>query len=250
MAEHSTFDGRALPATRAVLVIGAGTMGSGIAEVAATAGHRVILRDASAAALDKRPGPDRRQPGQARASAGASMRRSATPILARLVRATDGMALDDVGLVIEVIVERLDVKVAVLGELEAQVAPDAIIATNTSSLSVTAIAGRLARPDRVVGMHFFNPATILPLVEVVQGHATAPSVTQTIVETARAWGKVPVVCKLHARLHRQPRGAPLLRRGAAAAAGAGRDAGDAGRRDARMRRLQDGAVRADGPHRA
>ena len=194
MAEHSTFDGRALPATRAVLVIGAGTMGCGIAEVAATAGHRVILRDASAAALDKGLG----QIGASlnkRVERGRLDAAQRDAILARLVRATDGMALDDVGLVIEVIVERLDVKVAVLGELEAQVAPDAIIATNTSSLSVTAIAGRLARPDRVVGMHFFNPATILPLVEVVQGHATAPSVTQTIVETARAWGKVPVVCK-------------------------------------------------------
>jgi 3-hydroxybutyryl-CoA dehydrogenase len=194
MAEQSTFDGSALPAARAVLVIGAGTMGCGIAEVAASAGHRVILRDASAAALDK-----------GLAQIGASLKKRVErgrldaaqrdAILARIVPASDGMALGDVGLVIEVIVERLDVKVAVLGEIETQVAPDAVIATNTSSLSVTAIAGRLSRPDRVVGMHFFNPATILPLVEVVQGHATASAVTQTIVETARAWGKVPVVCK-------------------------------------------------------
>jgi 3-hydroxybutyryl-CoA dehydrogenase len=194
MAEPSTFDGGALPADRAVLVIGAGTMGCGIAEVAASAGHRVILRDASAGALDKglaQIGTSlNKRVERGRLDAG---QRDA--ILARIVPATDGLALGDVGLVIEVIVERLDVKVAVLGEVEAQVAPDAIIATNTSSLSVTAIAGRLARPDRVVGMHFFNPATILPLVEVVHGHATAPAVTQTIVQTARAWGKVPVVCK-------------------------------------------------------
>ena len=81
------------------------------------------------------------------------------------------------------------------GQIESEVAGDAIIATNTSSLSVTAIAGRLARPDRVVGMHFFNPATVLPLVEVVSGHATAPAVTHTIFETAKAWGKVPVLCR-------------------------------------------------------
>jgi 3-hydroxybutyryl-CoA dehydrogenase len=103
--------------------------------------------------------------------------------------------LEGVGLVIEVIVENLDVKVAVLRQIESEVDAETIIATNTSSLSVTAIAGRLARPERVVGMHFFNPAPVLPLVEVVAGHATAPQVTQTIVETARAWGKVPVACR-------------------------------------------------------
>jgi 3-hydroxybutyryl-CoA dehydrogenase len=83
----------------------------------------------------------------------------------------------------------------VLSQIEAEVESDTIIATNTSSLSITAIAGRLSRPDRVVGMHFFNPATVLPLVEVVGGAATAPDVTRTICETAKAWGKVPVVCR-------------------------------------------------------
>jgi 3-hydroxybutyryl-CoA dehydrogenase len=100
-----------------------------------------------------------------------------------------------VGLVIEVIVEKLEVKIAVLRQIEAELDADAIIATNTSSLSVTAIAGGLARPERVVGMHFFNPATILPLVEVVSGHATAPEVALTVFETAKAWGKVPVACR-------------------------------------------------------
>ena len=96
---------------------------------------------------------------------------------------------------IEVIVEDLDVKVSVLKALEPLLPEDAIVATNTSSLSVTALAGRLARAERVVGMHFFNPATVLPLVEVVSGHATDPAVAATIVETARAWGKVPVACR-------------------------------------------------------
>ena len=116
-------------------------------------------------------------------------------ILARLQPVDADVKLSDVGLVIEVIVEDLEVKVAVLRQIESEVGPDAIIATNTSSLSVTAIAGRLARPDRVVGMHFFNPAPVLPLVEVVSGAATAPDVTPTIFETAKAWGKVPVACR-------------------------------------------------------
>ncbi len=183
-----------LAQNQAVVVIGAGTMGSGIAEVAACAGHRVYLRDTNEAALDRglaqiRNSLDKRvQRGKLAADA-----RDA--IVARLVPAGPQTALADVGLVIEVIVENLDVKVAVLREIEAQVGHDTIIATNTSSLSVTAIAGQLARPARVVGMHFFNPAPVLPLVEVVAGHATAPEVVQTIVETARAWGKTPVVCR-------------------------------------------------------
>jgi len=194
MADHILPPAASLPTDKAVVVIGAGTMGSGIAEVAACAGHRVYLRDTGEAALergiaqihrslDKRVERGRLEPSQRDA------------IVARLQTVNAEASLENVGLVIEVIVENLDVKVAVLSQIESQVEAETIIATNTSSLSVTAIAGRLARPDRVVGMHFFNPATVLPLVEVVSGAATAPEVTQTIFETAKAWGKVPVVCR-------------------------------------------------------
>ena len=186
--------GGPLAKDRAVVVIGAGTMGSGIAEVAAAAGHVVWLRDASEAALARglsmiRKGLDKRvERGRLDAAA-----RDA--ILER-IRPMEGVTdLSAVGLVIEVIVEDLDAKVAVLKHIESQLPADAIVATNTSSLSVTALGGRLGRPERVVGMHFFNPATLLPLVEVVSGHATAPDVAQAIVETARAWGKVPVACR-------------------------------------------------------
>jgi 3-hydroxybutyryl-CoA dehydrogenase len=184
----------ALAKDRAVAVIGAGTMGSGIAEVAAAAGHRVYLRDTSAAALDRGIGQIRTSLDK-RVQRGKLAAAERDAAVARLVPVGPDATLDDVGLVIEVIVENLDVKVAVLRQIESQVGADTIIATNTSSLSVTAIAGRLARPERVVGMHFFNPAPVLPLVEVVAGHATAPEVTQTIFATARAWGKVPVACR-------------------------------------------------------
>ncbi|MFL6663527.1 MAG: 3-hydroxyacyl-CoA dehydrogenase [Rhizobacter sp.] len=186
--------GGPLAKDRAVVVIGAGTMGSGIAEVAAAAGHVVWLRDASEAALARglstiRKGLDKRvERGRLDAAA-----RDA--ILER-IRPMEGVTdLSAVGLVIEVIVEDLDAKVAVLKHIEPQLPADAIVATNTSSLSVTALGGRLGRPERVVGMHFFNPATLLPLVEVVSGHATAPDVAQAIMDTARAWGKVPVACR-------------------------------------------------------
>lgn len=194
MAEQENTSAHALPRDKAVVVIGAGTMGSGIAEVAAAAGHRVVLRDASAAALDRAMAQIRRGLDK-RVERGRVSAAQRDAILERLQPVGMDAPLAGVGLVIEVIVEDLDVKAAVLGRIEAEVDPDTIIATNTSSLSVTAIAGRLSRPERVVGMHFFNPATVLPLVEVIAGASTAPAVVRTIVDTARAWGKVPVVCR-------------------------------------------------------
>jgi len=198
MAEPTTITATsascALPLAKAVVVIGAGTMGSGIAEVAASAGHTVYLRDTSESALDRGVDQIRRSLDK-RVQRGKLEAEQRDAILARLKPVNAQATLTGVGLVIEVIVENLDVKVAVLSEIERQLDPDVIIATNTSSLSVTAIAGRLGRPDRVVGMHFFNPATILPLVEVIGGAATSPDVTQTIFDTAKAWGKSPVICR-------------------------------------------------------
>jgi 3-hydroxybutyryl-CoA dehydrogenase len=186
-------DSAALSNQHAVLVIGAGTMGSGIAEVAASAGHRVILRDARPEAvtraldgirigLHKRVQRGKLDPDVAEATA------------ARIVADEDSLPLDAVGLVIEAIVEDLDIKVQALTALLPRLPDDAILATNTSSLSVTALAARLPTPARVVGMHFFNPATVLPLVEVVRGQASDPRVVDCIVATARAWKKSPVVC--------------------------------------------------------
>jgi len=194
MAEHMKPSARALPTDRAVVVIGAGTMGSGIAEIAAAAGHRVYLRDTSDAALERGLAQIRRSLDK-RVERGRLDAAQRDAIIARLKPVNAEAKLENVGLVIEVIVENLEVKVAVLSQIESEVEPGTIIATNTSSISVTAIAGRLSRPDRVVGMHFFNPATVLPLVEVISGHATAPEVAQTIFETAKAWGKVPVLCR-------------------------------------------------------
>lgn len=196
MANATTDDAAgALSKACAVVVVGAGTMGSGIAEVAAAAGHRVYLRDTSSAALDRGLAQIRRNLDK-RVEKGRLSVVERDDTLARLVPVSDdGVAMRDVGLAIEVIAEQLDAKVAVLGALAAQLAPDTIIASNTSSLSITALAARLPRPERVVGMHFFNPATVLPLVEVVSGRATSPLVAARIAATARAWGKVPVACR-------------------------------------------------------
>jgi 3-hydroxybutyryl-CoA dehydrogenase len=182
-----------LPREVSVAVIGAGTMGSGIALVAATAGHTVMLYDAASGTAEagcKRQRADlERLVGRGRLTKEACEDR-----LSRL-RPVEGLAaLAGAGLVIEAIVENLDIKVDVLRQVEELTHPATILATNTSSLSVTALSSRMRRPGRVVGMHFFNPAPILPLVEVVSGRLTEPSVANTIFATAHAWGKAPVHC--------------------------------------------------------
>ena len=194
MADHADTISARLPLSRDVVVIGTGTMGIGIAEVAAASGHRVYLCDANEAALDRGLAQIHRNLDR-RVERGRLDPAQRNAILARLGPFGADTVSDNIGLVIEAVVENLDVKVAVLRDMEARVAPDTILATNTSSLSITAIAARLERPRQVVGMHFFNPATVLPLIEVVRGAATAAHVTQAIVDTARAWGKAPVVCR-------------------------------------------------------
>ncbi|WP_171164588.1 3-hydroxyacyl-CoA dehydrogenase [Streptomyces sp. I05A-00742] len=183
----------AIEPERTVAVVGTGTMGQGIAQVALAAGHPVRLYDALpgraeaaaravAARLDRLVAKGRLEAG-ARDAAVARLRPAAE---------LDGLAGS--ALVVEAVVEQLDVKQKLFGDLEAIVDDDCLLATNTSSLSVTAVAGPLRRPGRLVGLHFFNPAPLLPLVEVVRGHATEPAAADRAYATAAAWGKTPVRC--------------------------------------------------------
>ena len=183
-----------LPESATVSVIGAGTMGAGIAQVAAAHGHRVLMFDADETAvakglagieqfLDRSVEKGRLDPpGKA-------------AILGRIEPVTALADLAPSGLAIEAIVERLDVKQAVFAELEAVVPDDCILASNTSSLSVTAMGAALKRPERLVGMHFFNPAPLMRLVEIVTGLATSEEARTTAFDTAAAWGKTPVIAK-------------------------------------------------------
>ena len=184
----------ALSSTVTIGVVGAGAMGAGIAQVAAQAGHAVRLYDMQPGAADKTIA------GMTRAllrlaEKGKLSAADAAAIPARVRPASSLSDMADCGLVIEAIVERLDSKRSLFGELEGIVAPDCILATNTSSLSITAIAAGMQAPPRFVGMHFFNPAPLMALVEVVTGLATAAEVTAAIRDTARAWGKSPVVAQ-------------------------------------------------------
>jgi 3-hydroxybutyryl-CoA dehydrogenase len=177
-----------------VLVIGAGIMGAGIAQVAAQAGHRVMLHDmregAAEQALARLSQTLQGLVAKGRLSAEASAATLAH--VEPLANLADGV---QAGLVVEAIVEDLAAKRALFGQLEALVSQDCILATNTSSISVTAIANGLKHPGRLVGMHFFNPVPLMKLVEVVSGLQTRPDVAHAIERLSQAWGKVAV----HAR---------------------------------------------------
>ena len=177
-----------------VLVVGAGIMGSGIAQVAAQAGHPVFLHDARAGAAVEAKA--KLQSSLAALVAKGRMDPAlAEQALARIEPVSELAAASGARLVVEAIVENLEAKRALFAELERVLGEDAVLATNTSSISVTAIANGLKRPQRLVGMHFFNPVPLMKLVEVVSGLQTDCAVAEAIFALAKAWGKVPV----HAR---------------------------------------------------
>lgn len=184
----------ALPKNSIVAVIGSGAMGSGIAQVAASAGHQVLLFDTRTDAADKAIADI----GKTYAKLVEKGRMDATAAdeaHARVTRIGTLQEAHQAALVVEAIVENLDAKRALFAELEGIVADDCILATNTSSISVTAIAAKLRRPERLVGMHFFNPVPLMALVEVISGIATDKAVADTTYATAEAWGKNPVHAK-------------------------------------------------------
>jgi 3-hydroxybutyryl-CoA dehydrogenase len=177
-----------------IAVIGAGAMGAGIAQVAATAGHRVRLLDAHPGAAEKAIA------GLCATFDKLAEKGKLTPDAARAAKASllPAGTLDDLadaGLVIEAIIEDLAAKQQLFSALEAIVTSDCIFATNTSSISVTAIGAALQKPGRLAGLHFFNPAPLMALVEVISGLATDPAVTDTLFATAEAWGKKPVLAR-------------------------------------------------------
>lgn len=175
-------------------VIGAGTMGAGIAQVAAQAGHPVVL-------FDTRPGAvEAALKGLAATmdklvAKGKFTGAAAEALMSAITPASKLEDLSPCGLVLEAIIEDLAIKKKLFAELEAIVTPDAILASNTSSLSITAIAAACKKPERVIGLHFFNPAPVLPLVEVVPGMSTDADLPARCAALLRAWGKAPVICK-------------------------------------------------------
>ncbi len=172
-------------------VIGAGTMGNGIAQVFASCGSQVLMIDSQKEALER-----------GRAAIEKSLARvvkkeklsaeEAQATLGRLSTAGDLDALSDQALVVEAVVERMDVKAHVFSRLDEITADDTILATNTSSISITEIAATTQRADKVIGMHFMNPVPVMKLVEVIRGQATSDETTAKVVACSEAIGKVPV----------------------------------------------------------
>ncbi|PID58744.1 MAG: 3-hydroxyacyl-CoA dehydrogenase [Gammaproteobacteria bacterium] len=177
-----------------IAVIGAGTMGQGIAQLALQAGHAVTLIDQSQEQLDNAKASLEKLFNRF-AEKGKITAEQAQTWLDQLGLSTDNQSASDAGLVIEAIVERLDVKQAVFSALEDIVSDDTILASNTSSLSVTAIASALRLPSRFIGLHFFNPPGIMPLVEVVKAVQSDDAILDQAQALMSAWGKTPVRCK-------------------------------------------------------
>ncbi|MCD6068480.1 MAG: 3-hydroxybutyryl-CoA dehydrogenase [Bacteroidetes bacterium] len=175
-------------------IIGSGAMGSGIAQVAATAGHMVFVFDTKEEALAK-----------AKSGLSSTMTKlvekqklsdeQSKAIQSRIVFVSDKSSFKECALIIEAIVENLEVKKAVFAELEMIVKDTCVLASNTSSLSITSIAAACKKPERVMGIHFFNPAPLMPLVEIIPGIATDADLGAVCKTLIAGWEKVPVLCK-------------------------------------------------------
>jgi 3-hydroxybutyryl-CoA dehydrogenase len=179
---------------RRVGVVGCGLMGSGIAEVAARCGYDVVVREVTSALLER--GLGRIDASMKRAVDRGKLEPSARDAARHHIRGTTSLTdLGSCDLVIEAVVEKLDAKTAVLRELDGLLRPDVIIASNTSSLSITEMAAVTTRPENVVGLHFFNPVPVMALVEIVRGLQTSDATMQTMREFAQSLGKTVVVAR-------------------------------------------------------
>ncbi len=169
-----------------VLVIGAGQMGGGIAQVVAASGRRVSLHDAAPGAVERGLETMRKSLTRLEEKGGAPP----DQVLARVEPVDDLVAAD---LMIEAVVEDAEVKEDVFRRADRTLPPEAILASNTSSIPISSLAGATQRPERVIGMHFFNPVPVLELVEVVRGRETSDETAEAITELARDLGKTPAL---------------------------------------------------------
>jgi len=172
-------------------VVGAGTMGNGIAHVAALAGREVQLIDVDQAFLDRAVAAVEKNLGR-QVKKEIVTQEDADAALGRITTTMDLAAAADADLAIEAVFEQFDVKADLWRKLDEIVAPDAILASNTSSISITRLGALTGRPERFIGMHFFNPVPMMKLVEVIRGHATSDEVTAAVMDEATSLGKTPV----------------------------------------------------------
>ena len=177
---------------RKVGVLGAGTMGSGIAQVFAQAGRQVSLVDSFPGALDRARTGIEKSVRKVAEKAGKNPDEEAKAVLGRVAMGAEVAAFESCDLVVEAIVEDPAAKADAFRRIDAVAPAGAVLATNTSSISITRIAAATKRPGQVVGMHFMNPVPVMKLVEIIRGQLTTDETTATVVEASRAVGKVPV----------------------------------------------------------
>ncbi|RYD56827.1 MAG: 3-hydroxybutyryl-CoA dehydrogenase [Sphingobacteriales bacterium] len=173
-------------------VIGSGAMGSGIAQVAAMAGHKVVLYDNNSAALEKAQASLKQTLAKLQEKGKVA---SADEVMGRFRFASELTAFADCGLIIEAIIENLDVKKKLFDIVEQAVSETCVLASNTSSLSITSIAAACKKPERVMGLHFFNPAPLMALVEVIPAVQSDAALIDDAMKLMKEWGKVPVLAK-------------------------------------------------------
>jgi 3-hydroxybutyryl-CoA dehydrogenase len=176
---------------RTIGIIGAGTMGGGIAEVSATAGLNVILVDVNEAAVDKGVATVMRNLDRLVAKGKTSAMENDTAVT-RITRSTAYDALRPADIVIEAATENLELKLEILKQIDGLVRPDAIVASNTSSISITKLASAISHPDRFIGMHFFNPVPVMALVEIVRGLQTSDATHDRVEALSAKLGKTPI----------------------------------------------------------
>ncbi len=176
-----------------ICICGAGTMGNGIAQVAATAGFKTILYDVSDGILQKAKAKIENDLQRLvdKQKITSEKRQSILQQLAFTSYENDCVA----DVIIEAVIEKLEVKISLFNQLASFNSHQTIFATNTSSLSISSIAKEVTRPERVAGLHFFNPAPIMKLVEVVKGDQTSDETISKLIELTKVFGKTPVVCK-------------------------------------------------------
>jgi 3-hydroxybutyryl-CoA dehydrogenase len=176
---------------KTVAVLGAGTMGNGIAHVFARAGYGVILRDVEKRFLDRALETIAKNLDR-EIRKGKITEADRSEALARIQPVTDKVSIVRADFVVEAVSEQRDLKIRVLKEVDAMLGPSVILASNTSSISITELAAQTSRPDRFIGMHFMNPVPVMTLVEVIRGLATSDATFQTTMSLSETLGKTPV----------------------------------------------------------
>ncbi|MFO7624594.1 MAG: 3-hydroxybutyryl-CoA dehydrogenase [Anaerolineales bacterium] len=176
-----------------IFVVGAGTMGNGIAQTAATSGFDVTLMDVIPEQLERAKISIKRSVEKLASKGALTDEQKAAALSIRMVGSLDELSTAD--LVIEAATENPDLKLKIFRDLDQQARPEVILASNTSSISITKIGGATHRPDKVVGMHFMNPVPLMRLVEVIRGLGTSPETTEATLQISRQMGKEPVEAK-------------------------------------------------------